>query len=271
MWKLRLHFASYAYISQGSWAIYEFVESEGDWIGSGFTPIILAAVQTGLFHLCLKLRAAIGRLPDKDLHKFLVDIYFTEDTQTLASILFLVFISTKCVVEEGTFNSCKNTIECSTFISIFLLVFWWSKLVHGSVKSEWQKDLHLSIEKIAKMEGLSWHRVAQGFLTLILVICGVFLFSIISAEDPDRRTIYSVSLVGVSASAGSIILEVYSSLKAQGRLRASAESGQTLEGVEGNFNEPVEECSWVYVIVCFLLTSIYSALWVCYGETSDPQ
>lgn len=60
MWKLRLHFASYAYISQGSWAIYEFVESEGDWIGSGFAPIILAAVQTGLFHLCLKLRAAIG-------------------------------------------------------------------------------------------------------------------------------------------------------------------------------------------------------------------
>ena len=71
MWKLRFHFAIYAYVSEAAWAVYFF--RRGD-----FSNVVLhffrAFLQTVGFHLALKLRAVIGRLPVEDLDKFLVDI-----------------------------------------------------------------------------------------------------------------------------------------------------------------------------------------------------
>ena len=57
---------------------------------------------TVLFHFGLQLRAAIGRLPDEDLERFLIDVVLKGGLETLFSILFLLFRTTKCAFEEGT-------------------------------------------------------------------------------------------------------------------------------------------------------------------------
>ena len=197
---------------------------------------------TGLIHLALKIRAAVGRLPDKDLEIFLVDTLFKGGLQTLFSILFLTFRTTKCMFEEGSVAECRNTSWCSMMISVYLLVWWWTKLVQGSVRSEWRKDLNLSMEKIARMRDISLRRGLAGFLTLVTGVCGIFLFSMMSADNMDETTINVVGLTGVAAAVGVFISEAYSSLKSQNQRLSQSASGQIVEQATEH-EEPVEEVS----------------------------
>ncbi|GMI05655.1 hypothetical protein TrLO_g9234 [Triparma laevis f. longispina] len=93
-------------------------------------------------------------------------------------------------------------------ISSYLLSWFSTKLVQGSVRSEWRTELILSIEKIARMRDISLLRGAQGFLTLVTGVCAVFLFSTMSAEHMDEMTITVVGISGYVASFGVVILEV---------------------------------------------------------------
>ncbi|GMH98487.1 hypothetical protein TrVE_jg9990 [Triparma verrucosa] len=210
MWKLRLHFMSFSFIAEMAWAVHG--SRQGDF-GYVILHFALLAAQTLLFHFGLKLRAAVGRLPDKDLEAFLVDTLFKGGLKTLFSILFLAFRTTKCVFEKGS-AECSKTSICSTTISVYLLGWWVTKIVQGSVRSEW-KDLKFSIEKIARMRDISLRRGLAGFLTLVAGICAIFLFSMLSADDMDDTTIAVVGLTGGAAVLGVVVSEIYSSLKAQ--------------------------------------------------------
>jgi hypothetical protein len=91
------------------------------------------------FHFGLKLRASIGRLPDEELDAFVVDTLFRGGVKTLLSILFLTFRTTKCMLESGSVERCKNVSFCSSILSIYLLLWWIIGLVQGSVRREWRK------------------------------------------------------------------------------------------------------------------------------------
>ncbi|GMH47155.1 hypothetical protein TrVE_jg3053 [Triparma verrucosa] len=239
MWKLRLHFMSFAFIGEMSWAVFGFREGN---FGLVILHVIRLAAQTLLFHFGLKIRATVGRLPDKELETFLVDTLFKGGLQTLLSILFLTFRTTKCMFEKGSLARCSNISTCSTTISVYLLLWWLTKLVQGSVRSEWRKDLNLSIEKIARMRNISLRRGATGFLTLVTGVCGIFLFSMMSADELDETTISVVSFTGLAASFGAAVSEAYTSLKAQDRLARESENGQMDERAS-EIEEPVEEVS----------------------------
>lgn len=142
---------------------------------------------------------------------------------------------------------CYETSFCSTIISAYVLGWLLTTLVHGSVRSEWSNILNLSIEKIAKMRMIGWRRTAQGLLILVAVLCGTFLFSIISADSIPKST-YVVGATGSVAICGIFLSEVYTSLNAQHRLTEQSESGQLDDGEIEN-EEPVEECSWYFVSI----------------------
>ncbi|GMH86571.1 hypothetical protein TL16_g10591 [Triparma laevis f. inornata] len=237
MWKLRLHFISFAVVNEISFAAYQFRHGN---FGEVILHFARLAAETLLFHFGFKLRAAIGRLPDKELETFLVGTLFKGGLQTLFSILFLTFRITKCMFEEGIMSECSSTSSCSTMISVYLLLWWFTRIVQGSVRSEWRKDLNLSTEKIARMRGISLRRGLAGFLTLVTGVCGIFLFSMMSDDEMDRTTISVVSLTGLVASLGVAVSEVYSSLKAQRRRNGLSESGQIVERAT-ELEEPVEE------------------------------
>ena len=239
LWKLRIHFVSFVFIGEMAWAVYGF--REGDF-GKVIRHFIRLTFITLVFHFGLKLRAAVGRLPDKELETFLVDKIFKGSCQTYFSILFLTFRTTKCMFEKGSVSECYDTSFCSTMISIYLLVWWGMKLVQGSVRSEWRKDLNLSIEKIARMRGISLRQGAAGFLTVATGVCGIFLFSMMSADDMDETTITVVGLTGLAAAVGVVISEISSSLKAQRKRFELSESGQVDERA-AEIEEPVEEVS----------------------------
>ena len=239
MWKLRLHFMSFSFVSEVAFAANEFREGVFSEVIVHFARL---AAQTLLFHFVLKLRAAIGRLPDRDLETFLVDTLFKGGLQTLFSILFLTFRTTKCMIEKGSFAECFETSSCSTMISFYILLYWLTKLVQGSVRSEWRKELNLSIEKIAKMRDISLRRGLAGFFTLVTGVCGIFLFSMMSADDMDETTITVIGFTGAIAAVGVFILEISTSLKEQKRRIELSESGQILERAT-ELDEPVEEVS----------------------------
>jgi hypothetical protein len=95
------------------------------------------------------------------------------------------------------------------------------------VRSEWRKDLNLSIEKIATLEGMSFRRGVQGFLMLVTGFCGIFLFSMMSAKQMDETSIIHVAgYTGFAAIFLSTISEIYSSLKAQKQRLLDVQSGE---------------------------------------------
>ena len=98
-----------------------------------------ALLLTLLFHYGLKLRASIGRLPNKDLNNLLVVTLFKGGFQTLSSVLFILFRSFKCNIERGM-RDCTSNTGCASWISVMLIITWFLKLVQGSIKSEWRKD-----------------------------------------------------------------------------------------------------------------------------------
>ena len=115
------------------------------------------------------------------------------------------------------------------------------QLVHESVRSEWRKDLNLSLEKIATLEGMPFRRVVQGFLMLVTGVCGIFLFSMMSAKRMDETAItYVVSYIGLASIFLSTISEIYSSLKAQKQRLLDVESGE-VRGSAPDEDKLVEE------------------------------
>jgi hypothetical protein len=130
------------------------------------------------------------------------------------------------VFENGSLEECKDTATCSTTISIYLLAWWVIELVQESVRREWRKDLNLNLEKIATLQGMGFRRGAQSFLMLVTGVCGIFLFSMMSANRMNKTTINVAGLIGLAAIFLSTISEIYSSLKAQKKRLLDVESGE---------------------------------------------
>ena len=228
-----------------------------------------------LFHYGLRLRAAIGRLPPKDLDNFLVNTLFKGGLQTLLTLLFLTFRSTKCMFERGKVNKCTKDSLCSMFISVFFLFWWLTQLVQASVKSEWRKDLNLSIQMVARMRGISMRRAVQGLLSLATGVCGIFLFSMMSAPQTSdvKALVNLVGMFGVVASLGVVLSEIFSSLKAQRRQVVLSESAESdIESESTNESEHlVKGVSWVFVSISFFFASVYTGLYVCYAVMLEDR
>ncbi|GMH84385.1 hypothetical protein TL16_g09908 [Triparma laevis f. inornata] len=197
---------NFAYISQTANMVYGFREGNITWVGVHFVLVLIVTV---LFHFGLKLRANMGRLPDKDVETFLVDTLFKGVLKTLMSLLFLLFRTTKCMFEKENLAKCYDTSFCAMFISIHLLLWSLANIVQGSVRSEWQKELNLSMEKIARMSDISFRSGAEGFLTLVTGVCAIFLFSMMSADEMDDTTVVVVGYTGLIAGFGFVIPEFF--------------------------------------------------------------
>ena len=94
----------------------------------------------------ISILASIGRLPDKDLSKFLTDTPFKGGFCVFASVIFVLYRSMKCMIENDPITYNTNTL-CATCTSLYLIIYWFLKLVHGLIKEEWRKDISLSLEK----------------------------------------------------------------------------------------------------------------------------
>ncbi|GMH91599.1 hypothetical protein TL16_g12100 [Triparma laevis f. inornata] len=115
---------------------------------------------------------------------------------------------------------------------------------------------------------------AQGFLTLVTGLCGIFLFSMMEAEEkrPESNTlIYVVGFIGLASSTGSVVSETYSSLKAQRKRIKLSQSGENLPEQADDRDKPVDECSWVFVLISVIFTSAYSILYIFYGLTLNSN
>ena len=93
-----------------------------------------------------------------------------------------------------------------------------------------------------------------------------------SADRMDWTAIDVVGLIGLVASFGVVISEVRSSLKAQRQMWRESESGTIEEQQRATeIEEPVEECSWVFVGISFLLSSVFTVLMVLWIVTLEDQ
>ncbi|GMH50649.1 hypothetical protein TrLO_g9551 [Triparma laevis f. longispina] len=122
------------------------------------------------------------------------------------------------------------------------------------------------------MEDISLRRGAQGFLTLVTGVCAIFLFPMMSADRVDEMTLLAVAVAGSVASGVVVISEIHYSSKAQRRRLELSGIGMIEEQQRApEVEEPVEECSWGFVGISFLLTSMFTAFMLLYGVTLEEH
>ncbi|GMH83670.1 hypothetical protein TrST_g11658 [Triparma strigata] len=296
IWALRVHFGTFVLMNEALSCYENFVDGE---LSKVALHIALAATWTVLFHYGLRLRASIGHrlvgLKGKDLDKFLVETLTKQNMAIVSVMLFLGFRTMKCVVEKDSFEECQSTSKVATAISSLLLFYWLMAIIQGSVEGDWKSDLTLTIPDIATMnpKRVTLLRAAQGMLTFVLFFCGMFLFSMLSVEDKNLTTILVVALVGVIAGTLVVSSEARSLLRRQDEMRkqmkqdemqrksftkkASSDQLQERETKKTETEEErvirgtVTECSKVFNLVSFLLTSATSSLYALYGLTLEDK
>ncbi|GMH89030.1 hypothetical protein TrVE_jg13185 [Triparma verrucosa] len=208
--EMYLHFASYAYVGEGSnliWALrLDDLPQAGYHLGR-------AVLWTLIFVMVFKIRDFLNDLEPKKLEEFLRSTICDKGLATLSLLLFLTFRTTKCAVEEGSLSECAVTAKCSTWISIYLLFGWLALIVDGSVPDELTPDFNLTWEKIARTRGvgIKTRQIFQGVLALITIACGNFLFSLMSINSNDEdvaTTIFAVGIVGGSFAFLVVVIEL---------------------------------------------------------------
>ena len=130
MWFLRANFFLLTWVSEGIWTVSNILRGN---YKEALCNVGAALLGSLVFHYALKLRASICRLPDKDLSEFLVETLFKGGIETAASMVFVIFRSTKCVM-ENSFRQCQKNSYCAIFISVYLSIRWGLKIVHGSIE-----------------------------------------------------------------------------------------------------------------------------------------
>ena len=257
---LRLQLFSFAILGEVL-AVFSKWDNEGT---ETLSNLGLTLIEIVVFHFGLRLRASIGRLPDKDLNKFLTETLFKGGLKTVASLLFILFRSLKCMI-ENSLDQCSTNSSCATFICIYLLLQWMLKTIHGSIEQEWQKEISLSTEKIAKMN-LGWRRAAEGIMLALMAGCGAFLFALMSARAPDRELVRKVGFTGVVAGVACGISEIVTVTKEQERRR----TGSLFErSGAASAEELVDCCSWWFVALSLLITTFFMVLMVIYAITME--
>ncbi|GMH61942.1 hypothetical protein TrST_g1070 [Triparma strigata] len=91
-----------------------------------------------------------------------------------------------------------------------------------------------------------------------------------SADELDQSTITVVGFTGIAASVGVFVSDTYASLKAQNQRLSQSPGGQIAEQAT-EIEEPVEECSWVFVGINFFFALILSLLYLCYAVTLEDN
>ncbi|GMH76044.1 hypothetical protein TL16_g06953 [Triparma laevis f. inornata] len=272
LWKFFVVFFSFCVFSEIAWGVRESRRGQALEVASHLLRI---AAQLFLFSAALKLRATVGKLNDEDTETFLVDVIFKGGIQTLFSVLFLTFRTTKCIFEKGGLEQCKTTAACTTFISLYLMMWWGVKAVQGSIEKKWRHNFILSIEKIATMEGISFRRKLQGFMTLLSCICGIFLFSMVTAEDISMdqfsTAVTIVGFTGVFTSFVSFANEIYSRLKLISIQKGRRGSVKIVEEGKIPVKVTVTECASIFIQASVVFTTLYVGFLVCYAVTLEKK
>ncbi|GMH93147.1 hypothetical protein TrVE_jg8491 [Triparma verrucosa] len=266
MWFLNLYFLVPTWVSEAAW--FWWAVKTDDWV-SMIIHVLRGVAWTGLHVGAMRLRAAVAGLPPADLQKFLIDTIFKGAAGTMVSVLFVSFRTTKCVFEEN-FVSCSNTASSAGYVCLFLLMWWFQKIVQASIKYEWRQHLALTVEKLAHLE-IGWRRQAQAALMTLTGLSGLLLFSTMDAKSSDYRLIRAVGLVGCFCGFFSISIEIFSThkFKENSQISNRTRSGAMSSGSEDD--KKVEECSAAYIVVCFLLTLLNVILWTCYAITLESH
>eukprot|EP00519_Triparma_laevis_P004294 CAMPEP_0182514400 /NCGR_PEP_ID=MMETSP1321-20130603/35669_1 /TAXON_ID=91990 /ORGANISM="Bolidomonas sp., Strain RCC1657" /LENGTH=1209 /DNA_ID=CAMNT_0024721593 /DNA_START=151 /DNA_END=3777 /DNA_ORIENTATION=+ len=192
-WKICLHFASYAYVGECSNIIWSLRLDDLPQAGYHLGRAVL---WTLILKMVFKIREFLNDLEPKKLEEFLRSTICDKGLTTLSLILFLTFRTTKCAAEEGSISECAETATCSMWISIYLVFGWLALIVDGAVPEELTSEYNLTCEKIAEMK-IRRRQFVQGALALITILCGLFLFSLMSTNSNNEDVATTIFVVGI--------------------------------------------------------------------------
>lgn len=296
LWWLRFHFFSFCVVSEFAMFVDALkMDKGGVWSYLKFPA--RATCEALSFHLCLKVRSHLRRFRAYDLNTFLINTILYGGLQTAASVVFVTFRVTKCVFEVSTLEAeyefedelraCGGASSATSWIGIYLLVWWVYSIIRSSVITEFSDRINVTIKHVAQLN-MGWRRRIQGCLMILCGVCASFLFSFTEKIEarPDkpngggenkREIIEILGNIGMASAFISLASEWHTVTKAARKERKQQEESQNSHQVYDSqvftIALPPAEifvsgCSWIYIAVIYVFTSAVSLMYVAFAVFS---
>ncbi|GMH77653.1 hypothetical protein TL16_g07484 [Triparma laevis f. inornata] len=295
LWWMRFHFFTFCWVGEGAMFIDSLKNKDSETLSvwSVYLKYPLRVVGETLgFHLALKIRSQLHRFSSYDLNTFLINTILYGGLQTAASVVFVTFRVTKCVLEVSNSDTnndisaeierCKGAASATSWIGVFLLMWWAHSIIRASVISEFSDRVNITIKHLATLK-IGWRRRVQGCLMILCGVCATFLFSLTdklptSSEGEKRKMLVeTLGYIGVGSAFVSLFSEWSTVKKAVRKERMQKGESQKHQDIYDSqvftrhlpvVQTFVSECSWIYIIVIYVITSAVAMMYVAYAVFS---
>ena len=154
-----------------------------------FGSLFRVAVFCLLLKFANRFRRRLSNLDDSDLSNFFLETVLKNVTSNITAMLFVTFRSTNCVISKNSFSSCRNTILCSTFISIYCFSYITTSMVMNAWSGQKRSKYKLSWEKVASLTNINTKHILLGVLIMLTCGSGMLLFCMMQAADSANESI----------------------------------------------------------------------------------
>ncbi|GMH83080.1 hypothetical protein TrVE_jg549 [Triparma verrucosa] len=149
-----------------------------------------------VFRIMLGLRASIAKLPPSDLSDFLVNVLLVNGAGSLTTIVFFLFETLSCWVEESEgaadsyIDRCGNTANAALWLSSFMIFAMMIASMSRAVPKVVRDSMAMTKERLVTLD-VDNKELLQGILFLLVGITSLFLLSTLGvAEDPTSVNLY---------------------------------------------------------------------------------
>ncbi|GMH51421.1 hypothetical protein TrST_g4611 [Triparma strigata] len=150
-----------------------------------------------VFRIMLGLRASIAKLPPSDLSDFLVNVLLVNGAGSLTTIVFFLFETLSCWVEESEgasadsyIDRCGNTANAALWLSSFMIFAMMIASMSRAVPKVVRDSVAMTKERLVTLD-VDNKELLQGILFLLVGIASLFLLSTLGvAEDPTSVNLY---------------------------------------------------------------------------------
>ena len=220
--KLNLHFIACFVLSPLLAAIGLFVS---EWYTSTVITLIRIPFNFLGFKMGLKLREYVGKLPDIELERYLIDVIMKKGSTLLLTSSFFMFEIVSCQLEEDDPGLCENTSSAAVYLSIFLIGISIIQVVRWALPEAVRP--RYNIAQLLTLD-LDRKEFAQVILCCVAGTCGLFLLSSLGVAEPKSEINQRVGLLGCFLGGAILAMEILTIKKIHDRARTMSQSAASM-------------------------------------------
>jgi hypothetical protein len=188
--------------------------------------VVFIFVYVAVFRLLWALRVSAANLSDVKLDHFLLDTVVTGSGKAIGPMIFLIFESMKCILDEEN-ETCADSVNTGMYLGTFILCVLVTSLMSKATPTRVQLKVSISTEDLARFRMSARHRT-QTVLFSLMALSALLLLPFLESSN-DSIIVHVAGISGCSCAFLAVILqaqELLSTYKALEGLGTSGDLGR---------------------------------------------